>query len=587
MQSYRVLIADDERPVRQLLERICSQLGWESDAVEDGKQAVERMKTNQYQIFTVDVNMPGPSGVELARIILKQYETPAILILTGYAEVKDAVLATKEGVYNYIQKDNVEVADIKTHLLMAAQYYENLRSSTEANKQREKDIQSLEISQKQFQALIDLSSDMVFIVEVDDLMVKDCNPAACHQLEYVREELLNHSILELVPDFTSSYLQDQFLHHSNQLNLFETKISTKNGRSIDVEIALTFICLHQGVFLGIVIRDITERKALQAEILQERNLLHLLMDNIPDSIYFKDKELKLIRVNQAFVQYMGLRTAQDTLQKTVYDFYSKPQADQLFHQEQEIMRTQKPLVNHKNELMLPDGSKQWFSTTEVPIFDAGGNVDGLIGISRNITEEKETEAKIRQSTQRLEVQAAELDAILEGIEEGVLSTGLSCNIIQVSSWFEQLIGIPKEFLIGENINSVLNQYCSIDVGSTLSMLQSMETAEKQIQKFTVQETEYVLTLKSIIVQNTFMGVLCCIQNLSELNVESELNLNQDSILNHSFVLEDYATPINGMLEVVNQLAETKLSSDQKELVETLALFGHSIKNLITASQTET
>jgi PAS domain S-box-containing protein len=316
MKTYRLLIADDEESVQRILTRICHSMNWHADTAADGQSALALMEENEYQIFTVDVNMPGPSGLDLSRKILERYDSPAILILTGYAEITQAVEATKEGVYNYIQKDNVEISDIREQLMKAANYHENLLRSNQARKQRETEIQNTETASKQFQAVFDLSSDMTLIAKANTMQITDCNAAACDRLGYTRSELLQIHLTNFVPTITSDNVHELF-EVSEQGYVKETTVQTKNNESIPIDISYTHVCLPHGEFVSVMMRDISERKEMQAQILQERNLLHLLMDNIPDSIFFKDAKLKYTCINQAYASKLNLSSPANAVNKSV------------------------------------------------------------------------------------------------------------------------------------------------------------------------------------------------------------------------------------------------------------------------------
>ncbi len=128
-----------------------------------------------------------------------------------------------------------------------------------------------------------------------------------------------------------------------------------------------------------------ERKEKVKE--REYNLLQTLMDNIPDSIYFKDEKNRFIRVNKAKTERSNT-TPQEMLGKTDFDFFSKERAEKSFADDNRVIESNKPLINKIEKVTLSNGREGWVSVTKMPRCDEEGKVIGTMGISRDITETK-------------------------------------------------------------------------------------------------------------------------------------------------------------------------------------------------------
>lgn len=176
----------------------------------------------------------------------------------------------------------------------------------------------------------------------------------------------------------------------------------------------SFICLQ-----AILAPDSTATQ--QAMLTSDHELLHALMETVPDNIYFKDRQSRFIRVSRAFALHQGRKEAHEFIGLTDFDLFSSEHALQAYEDEQRIMRTSEPIINQEEKETWPDGHVTWVSTTKLPLHDTTGKVVGTFGISRNITAEKLAAEENRQLELKLN-----LSQKLESI--GRLAAGIAHEI---------------------------------------------------------------------------------------------------------------------------------------------------------------
>jgi PAS domain S-box-containing protein len=140
-------------------------------------------------------------------------------------------------------------------------------------------------------------------------------------------------------------------------------------------------------------RQIHELNALKIDLEKERYLFAALMDNLPDVIYFKDRDCKLIRVSKHMAHKFGIQIEQ-LIGKSDFDFQDREHAQEAYDDEQNIMKTRLPKIDFEEKEVRPDGSETWVSSTKMPLFDMQGEVVGTFGISKNITNYKKLEQKL-------------------------------------------------------------------------------------------------------------------------------------------------------------------------------------------------
>ncbi len=125
-------------------------------------------------------------------------------------------------------------------------------------------------------------------------------------------------------------------------------------------------------------------------------ILRLLMENLPDRIYFKDLQSKFVRVNRAHAMWLGVQSPDDVIGKTDFDFFAQAHAQKAFMEEAVIVYTGRPMIGEVQRITKRDGSEAWGSTTKMPWRDGTGRIIGTFGVTRNVTAAKEAEDKLNE-----------------------------------------------------------------------------------------------------------------------------------------------------------------------------------------------
>ena len=201
--------------------------------------------------------------------------------------------------------------------------------------------------------------------------------------------------------------------------------------SSDVTVSVQCHPVHSedGVFEGIVgqyrIEDVSKHAGY------EKILIDSLMKNSQDLIYFKDRDSRFTRVSDSMIQRLGVDNMEDLVGKSDFDFWDNESAQGFFDDEQEVIATGEPMAKRCGEELRNDGKSLWVVASKMPLFDEDNQVIGTLGISKDLTELKETERLLGEAHEQLI--AASREAGMAEIANNVIhNVGNVLNSINIS-----------------------------------------------------------------------------------------------------------------------------------------------------------
>lgn len=180
-----------------------------------------------------------------------------------------------------------------------------------------------------------------------------------------------------------------------------------------------------------VSKDVTALKRAEEDLARERELLRTLLDNVPDCIYFKDRQSRFVRFSRSFERLFHV--APELIRgRTDADFFTEEHARAALEDEQAVMRTGEPLVGKPEKETHADGRVTWALTSKMPWRDTKGNIIGTFGISKDITPLKKAEAELELMHQKL-IETSRLAGMAQVATDVLHNVGNALNSINVSS----------------------------------------------------------------------------------------------------------------------------------------------------------
>jgi PAS domain S-box-containing protein len=240
-------------------------------------------------------------------------------------------------------------------------------------------------------------SDIGIILEDTDGNILNTNPAFQKMLGYSEVELLtmNHSFLTHPHDLRSDQklLNELTDGKRNQYSL-EKRYITKSGLIFYAGITRFEIFEDDKRKILTIVQNHSSQQQTINELTSNQNLFTALLENSTDSIYYKDRESKFIKANLTVARNHGFTSPEQLLGKTDFDLFNHEHAVETFNDEQEIIRTGKALIGKEEKIVWPDGKVSWVSTSKMPFYNSANEIIGTIGITRDITQHRQTEEQL-------------------------------------------------------------------------------------------------------------------------------------------------------------------------------------------------
>jgi PAS domain S-box-containing protein len=266
--------------------------------------------------------------------------------------------------------------------------------------ERKKAEKKLKESEQKYRGLFESTTDGIIVLDARG-EISDVNTRALELLGFKREDMIGSNFLNLgllTPKSLSIIvIQFEELLSDKVAKSHETEIKDKAGNVLNIELSSFFLLKKDNEVdnFVVILRDLSDRKQAEIKLAREHELLQTLMDNMPDSIYFKDEKNRFIMVNKAKAVRSNV-APEEMMGKTDFDFLPEEEARRAFEDDKEIMTSGKFIINKIEKLTGIDGSERRVSVTKVPRFDEEGNIIGTMGISRDVTEWKKLEETFRR-----------------------------------------------------------------------------------------------------------------------------------------------------------------------------------------------
>ena len=276
---------------------------------------------------------------------------------------------------------------------------------------------------------------------------------------------------------------------------------------------------------GRLAAEISARQTVERELARQLQLLRTVIDTIPDSIYIKDKAGRFLLHNAANRRLLELAPGDDGTGRTVHDFAAtKAHAEAYTADDRALFESGRSVFNREEGFTQAGGSIGWFLTTKVPVLDERGEITGIVGVSRDITQRRVSQQALAESEARFRTLfESSPDAVFVESEAGV--------VLDVNLAAARLHGTTREDLIGKHVAELVPPERRADIGKNFAGLFTLGTTILEGESYTKDGRVVPIELAARLCEyRGQVAVLLHVRDISERHHAAAALLRRDRIL---------------------------------------------------------
>src|SRR5215208_2701657 len=282
-------------------------------------------------------------------------------------------------------------------------------------------------------------------------------------------------------------------------------------------------------------------------------LLPLIMNNIPQSVFWKDSDLVYLGCNQAFAKDAGFSSPEEIVGKTDFDMPWRDQAELYRSDDFRVIEKGEPKLNYEEPQTTPQGSTIWLRTSKIPVYENGQTI-AVLGMYEDITKHKIAEEQIKEERQRFQI-------ILETIRVPTIISRLSDGLVLYANQaIAQVSQVNLDKLIGfKTSNFYVNSDDQKKVKDTLRQYGHIDDFEVQFQR-TDGSTYWALLSSRII---TYQDETCVLSSYIDITGRKQAEQAlKDEEQRLQTILGSISVPI-----IISRLSDSKVLYANEALAE--------------------
>jgi len=293
----------------------------------------------------------------------------------------------------------------------------------------------LRYAQKLLEKTFASLTEAIFVIDFEKRNIITCNPAVEHIFGYQPEEIIGRKTEFLHVDHDSyvrfgkvgnSDLSEKGYYHT------EYRMRRKDGEVIMTEHTVSALFDDEDRITGAVsvVRDITERKKMEDALRRAETLFRAILNNAPLTIFATDKEGNFMLSDGKGLERIGLKSGQH-VGLSVYDLYGSQQLVGEAGEELTGEETVRRALKGETQTTYTEMMGSYYENRVGPLRDKDGDIDGIVGVSIDVTDRVRAEEEIKHQAARAEVlvrtagrlnQQLDLEAVIQSVCQEALET---------------------------------------------------------------------------------------------------------------------------------------------------------------------
>ena len=275
---------------------------------------------------------------------------------------------------------------------------------------RKESEEALYRSSKKWEAIISASPDGIGMASLDGKiqLMSDKLTAMYGYAVDQKVSYIGKNVFDFIDPSNHQMLSDniqKLLAGENDTKITEYLAMKQDGTRFYVDVNSTVLYDASGNPESILFveRDITQRKQAEEALQNERSLFRTIIDLIPDAAYVKDTDGRKIIANPKEVEFAGKQSENEILGKTDFELHPEKEAHRAWEEDQVVLQKGVPIYDVEGTLIDKNGKTHWLLCSKVPLRDMYGNINGLVGVTHDITERKLAEEALEHAADRLAI----------------------------------------------------------------------------------------------------------------------------------------------------------------------------------------
>ena len=425
-----ILIVDDSENARDLLQRMLKKEGHSVVAACNGVEALEVLRRESVAVILADIMMPQMDGYRLCQAVRRDEllkQIPFIIYTANYGSPADEKMAIDLGADAFLRKPATPATILETlQRVMSCPRVEPPRPAAERTEaqvmqeysdrlvakleQRNDELaqlnKTLSESEARYRLLADAAEDFVTLNDTERRRLY-VSPSYYRVTGWTPEEIQSSDWhARLHPDDLPQLERTRTANLAGEATTVEHRLRCRDGRWIWVESRCKPILGRDGKVQQLLVwgRETTARKQAEADLQTSKQMLQLILDNIPQGVFWKDRQSRYLGCNAVVARTFGVADAAALVGKSDREFGSLTPEEVAFYlqKDREVMASNQPQLGIIEQSTFADGRTRWLETNKLPMHSPTGEVIGVLGTWQDITERKEAVEVLQRRAAELE-----------------------------------------------------------------------------------------------------------------------------------------------------------------------------------------